>query len=137
MKSLHEVYENWDGEISHFEGGSLHRDDGGPARIWPSGQSEWYYKGRRHSFTGPAIIRPDGKNQYWIHGVQISKAEYDELIGSHLNDPDAGAYLLKATRRIHAMARLRDVWKEFSDVIDHDFIAQVLVLEAIADVHEE
>ena len=137
MNPKHELHENWDGEIAHYDGGVLHRDDGGPARIRPSGLSEWYFRGRRHSYNGPAVIRPDGKKQYWIHGVQISKTEYDDLIGSHLHDPDADIYLHKAARRIQVMARLREIYKEFSDVVDRDFIAQVLVLEAISEIHEE
>jgi len=43
--------------------GQCHRDDG-PAIIRPDGRQEWYRNGQCHRDDGPAVIYPDGR-QYW------------------------------------------------------------------------
>jgi len=36
----------------------------------------WHKNGKLHRLSGPAIIRPNGKNEYWIDGNQYSFKQY-------------------------------------------------------------
>ncbi len=47
--------------------GELHRDDG-PAVIEPDGAQEWYQHGKWHRDDGPAIITPNGTREWYQHG---------------------------------------------------------------------
>ena len=49
--------------------GSPHRENG-PAKIWPNGKKEWWYKGQRHRKDGPAVIYPDIRKEWWLDGVR-------------------------------------------------------------------
>jgi hypothetical protein len=74
-------YKIWSKPDRRFGGyEKLHRDYDLPAAVWyGSGHLEWWYKGHRHREGGkPAIIRPDGRVEYWIndwqcdeHGVRL------------------------------------------------------------------
>jgi hypothetical protein len=44
-----------------------HRE-AGPAIIWPDGTQEWWIHGLRHRVEGPAIIRADGEQEWWLNG---------------------------------------------------------------------
>ncbi len=44
--------------------GKVHRTDG-PAVIYPDGSQEWWQHGVLHRVDGPAVIRADGR-QYWL-----------------------------------------------------------------------
>jgi hypothetical protein len=44
-----------------------HRDDG-PAIVKPDGTQEWYIKGLRHRLNNPAVIYPDGHEEWWVNG---------------------------------------------------------------------
>ncbi len=52
--------------------GQLHRDDG-PAVIFPDGSEEWYKNGKWHRDNGPALIRPDGRKEWWENDQFIKK----------------------------------------------------------------
>jgi hypothetical protein len=50
------------------ENGRLHRDDG-PALVLPNGQEEWYRHGILHREDGPAVVWPDGREAWCRHGM--------------------------------------------------------------------
>ena len=54
-------------EIWRLPNGTYHREDG-PAVIRPNGNNEWWVNGKRHRTDGPAIIRSDGYQEWWING---------------------------------------------------------------------
>ena len=47
--------------------GERHRKDG-PAIIYPDGSEEWCINGKFHREDGPAIICPDGRQSFYING---------------------------------------------------------------------
>jgi hypothetical protein len=61
-----------DGNLHWFKNGVLHRDGDLPACIRVNGAREWYKNGERHRVTGPAVIKPNNKKEYWINGVNIT-----------------------------------------------------------------
>lgn len=46
--------------------GELHREDG-PAVIHPNGAQEWYRHGELHRVDGPAVIHPNGTQEWYRH----------------------------------------------------------------------
>ena len=46
----------------------LHREDG-PAVIHPDGKQEWYLNGLRHRTDGPAVIRADGRQEWYVNAL--------------------------------------------------------------------
>jgi hypothetical protein len=67
------AYIGADGTLIWCKNGLRHRDGDKPARIWADGNLHWYKNGLRHRTTGPAVIHPDNKKEYWINGVNITK----------------------------------------------------------------
>jgi hypothetical protein len=61
------------GPLKWAKNGKWHRDGDKPAYIHPDGSLVWYKNGLRHRITGPAIIRPNNKHEYWINGVNITE----------------------------------------------------------------
>jgi hypothetical protein len=56
-------------EVHLNEGGQFHREDG-PAIIYPNGYEEWWLNGLRHRVGGPACTGEDGYNQeWWVNGI--------------------------------------------------------------------
>jgi hypothetical protein len=61
--------EGSDGQIC-FSGINYHCADG-PAVIRANGTLEWWHHGRRHRVGFPAVIHAnDGREEWWIDGVQ-------------------------------------------------------------------
>jgi hypothetical protein len=60
-------------QVSWWKNGQLHRDDDKPAAICAEGTLEWWKNGLRHRVTGPAVIHPNNKHEYWINGVNITE----------------------------------------------------------------
>ena len=50
-----------------FDAKELHRTEG-PAVIWPDGHEEYWVDGKRHRLGGPALILPGGTVEYWVDG---------------------------------------------------------------------
>ena len=59
-----EYYKHENRTIYRYFGGVLHCEDG-PAIIRQSGVEEWFYEGKRHRVTGPAIISKDRCEWYY------------------------------------------------------------------------
>jgi len=58
-----------DGIVAHYVAGRLHRTDG-PALVMPDGTEEWYRDGRLHrSDGGPAVTTGDGSLYWYEHGL--------------------------------------------------------------------
>ena len=57
-----------DGTIaySYLEKGNYHRNEG-PAIITPEGAQEYFIHSLRHRENGPAIIYSDGSEEYWLN----------------------------------------------------------------------
>lgn len=51
---------------------SPHRDGDLPATCNQSGHKRWYKNGAIHRHSGPAIIYPDGKEEFWWKGIRCS-----------------------------------------------------------------
>ena len=49
----------------------MHREGDKPAVIWSEGTLEWYKNGILHRTNRPAIVRPDGSEEYWINGNRV------------------------------------------------------------------
>jgi len=58
------------GIIRYIKMGGIHCEDG-PAVIWPNGEEEYWVDGKRHREDGPAIIWPDGQKEYWVDGKRV------------------------------------------------------------------
>ena len=61
-----------DGTLEWQKNGKWHRDGDKPAEICADGNLVWYKNGLPHRTTGPAIIYPNNKHEYWINGVDIT-----------------------------------------------------------------
>jgi hypothetical protein len=61
------------GSLWWFKNRLFHRDGDKPAVIGADGTLAWSKNGDQHRTTGPAVIRPDNKHEYWINGVDITK----------------------------------------------------------------
>jgi hypothetical protein len=59
--------------IGWYKNGKCHRDGDKPAVIGANGTLAWYKNHLLHRVTGPAIIHPNNKHEYWIDGVDITK----------------------------------------------------------------
>jgi hypothetical protein len=60
-------------QVSWWKNGQRHRDGDKPAFIDANGQLIWWKNDKLHRVTGPAVIYPNNKHQYWINGVDITK----------------------------------------------------------------
>lgn len=62
------IYSN--GKKEWFNTKEAHHREGGPAIIYPDGGETWYRHGKLHRDIkdGPAIIRSNGENEYWVKG---------------------------------------------------------------------
>lgn len=62
--------------------GQLHRTNG-PAIEWDSGSKSWYQNGILHRTNGPAIEYTNGYMEWWLDGVELSKFEFEQAVGTH------------------------------------------------------
>ena len=60
------------------ETGELHRE-GGPALIYPDGEEQWFSNGETHREGGPALTDSYGDDIWYWHGTQMSEEEYKEM----------------------------------------------------------
>ena len=44
--------------------------------MFPSGGERWLVDGKFHRDDGPAVIRPDGDERYFLNGTQYQKSRY-------------------------------------------------------------
>ena len=63
--------------------GQYHRLDGPAVQYAPNsygiGAYVWFKNGVRHCTTGPAIRNSIGHLRWWIDGVEVSQAKFNEL----------------------------------------------------------
>lgn len=57
----------------------LHRDDG-PARIWPDGGQDWYWRGRLHRCNGPAVVR--AHESRWYKMMKLHRLDGPAIINT-------------------------------------------------------
>lgn len=62
-----------DGTLEYWIRGERHRDGDQPAVCRPDGQTEYWCVGERHRdpANGPALIRADGSEMYFVHGREV------------------------------------------------------------------
>jgi hypothetical protein len=60
------------GLLVWYKNGYWHRDGDKPAYIDADGTLEWYKNGERHRTTGPAVIYPNNKYEYWVNDIEIT-----------------------------------------------------------------
>ena len=58
--------------------GQLHRVLG-PAVIHPNGTNEWWLNGQQHRTDGPAVERANGAKMWYVNGRWVTKAEHKKL----------------------------------------------------------
>jgi hypothetical protein len=75
------------GTLGWYRNGECHRDGDKPARVYAFGKLEWLKNGLLHRTTGPAVIRPDNKREYWINGVNVTKEVESWLKTRKYQDP--------------------------------------------------
>jgi hypothetical protein len=61
-----------DGLLEWWKNGQWHRDGDKPAVIGSDGSLVWYKNSLRHRTTGPALIRPNKKEEFLINGKNIT-----------------------------------------------------------------
>jgi hypothetical protein len=62
-----------------------HRDGDLPAVEMKDGTLGWFRHGQQHRETGPAVIHPDGREEYWLNGKQLSAEAVESLLQSKRN----------------------------------------------------
>lgn len=60
----------------YFKMGKKHREGGQPAVYRPDGGLEFYENGARHCENGPAVINPNGTQEFWMRGTKLSLEEF-------------------------------------------------------------
>jgi hypothetical protein len=54
----------------YLKGGLKHREHG-PAEIRRDGYEVWWLRGVKHRVGGPAVKYPNGREEYWVGGVLL------------------------------------------------------------------
>ena len=62
--------------------GRWHRTDGA-AIEYSNGDKEWYLDDLRHRVDGPAVEYCRGLREWWLNGVELSKFEFEQAVGTH------------------------------------------------------
>jgi hypothetical protein len=78
------------GDRGWYENGVPHRAGGLPALAFANADREWFEKGERHREDGPAVMRGNGHEEWWVRGRQLGAAEIEERLFA-LRDPEAVA----------------------------------------------
>ena len=60
----------------------LHRENG-PAVVRSNGTKIWLRNGKLHREDGPAIENSSGLGEWWLNGVELSKFEFEQAVGTH------------------------------------------------------
>ena len=78
-----------DGSCMWYRAGERHREEGKPAVVSANGYTAWYQHGRLHREDGPAVIHPDGRQEFYLQDTAVSSEAY----GTALLKLDTDAYL--------------------------------------------
>ena len=68
-----------DGTKLWYQNGQLQRTDG-PAIINRRRDKYWYQYNRLHRIDGPAVELPSGGKEWWINGVILTEAEFNQKV---------------------------------------------------------
>jgi hypothetical protein len=66
-------------ELHRNSKGQFHRI-GGPAIVRSNGYQSYWVEGKRHRLDGPAIIRPNGTWEYWVDDIQYTEEQYPQAV---------------------------------------------------------
>ena len=75
------AYIGADGSLLWTQNGKIHRDGDKPAWICSDGTLYWCQNGQWHRSCGPAVIRSDGRQEWWINGKDITQEVNEWLAG--------------------------------------------------------
>ena len=81
---------------THYVNGKPNSVNGQPSRIYFSGKREWHKDGELHNENGPAVIHPptkenpDGKNQFFLNGKEMTQKEHAAQVKSLNSEPKVG-----------------------------------------------
>lgn len=64
--------------VAYYRNGKLHRTNA-PAIEYKNGLKMWMRSGYLNREDGPAVIRPDGTEEYYINDRQVSKEEHAQI----------------------------------------------------------
>ncbi len=82
----HNYYMQYDGtQCWHDSNGQPHSYDDCPAITKPGGEEIYYLHGTLHRDIGPAHIHPDGREDWFHHGRQLTAAEIEPLMPAWLD----------------------------------------------------
>ena len=70
------------GDKLWYQNDQLHRIDG-PAIDRANGHKEWWQNDLCHRTDGPAVEYHNGSNEWWLNGVELSKFEFEQAVGSY------------------------------------------------------
>ena len=69
-----------DGGLQWYQNGEAHRDGDKPQYIGADGYLRWCQNAQNHRFSGPAIMSPGGKLEWWWRGEKIPVNSQEEFI---------------------------------------------------------
>jgi hypothetical protein len=73
------------GDYEYFSNGRKHRGDGKPALLVQDVVEEYWEEGHLHREDGPAISHADGRNLYFLRGVQISRTLHERIASKKIS----------------------------------------------------
>jgi len=81
---IKEAVEGESKPITHISGvkrwrlpnGRLHRKDG-PAIIYPDGSEQWWLNGKNHREDGPAITDENGEERWFLRGEEYTELQWE------------------------------------------------------------
>jgi hypothetical protein len=82
-----------------------HRDGDLPAVELKDGTLGWFHHGKQHRETGPAVIYPDGREEWWMNGFRL--------------DDDAIAVQKRLLLQKEWAEQAKDIEKGFHSGLDH------------------
>lgn len=78
----------------YYSNGKVHRDNGKPAKInKKNGMVSYYKNGTLHNTNGPSIVHSDGKKEFFVNGMPITKA-YTKWAGKGVSSQDDSNFII-------------------------------------------
>ena len=89
---LYKVREYPNGNKFWFKDDKIHREDDKPAMEFANGAKAWYKNGKWHRENGPAIIKCDGTEYYYLNDVWYSKEDHAIQVSNLKDDKPTVKY---------------------------------------------
>ena len=75
MKTYKVTIDN-DGTTSWYNEQNIRHNESGPALIKPNGYNAYFINGKLHNESGPAIIYTNGDAAYFINNIELTKEQW-------------------------------------------------------------